>query len=231
MTMLDFPGRVACTVFTAGCNFRCPFCHNAPLVLPGQMPREVLSEEDFFAFLERRRGLLDGVAITGGEPLLQDVSPFLRRVKEMGFTVKLDTNGSSPARLRALLRENLVDYVAVDIKNSPEKYAATAGLPSLDLSFIRESIAILLEGRVDYEFRTTVVPGFHEEEDFPKMGKLIEGAERYFLQAFADSGDLVGGRATAGDIAAHPPFSREQMERFAAAASPYVKTVSLRGVD
>ena len=156
VTLLDFPGRVACTVFTGGCDLRCPFCHNSQLVLqPNHSP---IDEEEVFDLLRRRRGVLEGVALTGGEPLLQpDLESFLSRVRELGYSVKLDTNGTHPERLARIIGEGLVDYVAMDIKNSPEKYPATVGIPGFDVSPVRASAALLLEGKVDYEFRTTVV--------------------------------------------------------------------------
>lgn len=227
MTMLDFPGRIACTVFTGGCNFRCPFCHNASLVLPERMgeAREI-GEEEFFRFLKGRKGLLDGVAITGGEPLLNsDIDLFLRKIRALGFAVKLDTNGSFPQRLKALTAEGLLDYVAMDIKNSPEKYAATVGLPEIDLAPIRESVEFLLEGRVPCEFRTTVLPAFQKEEDFPKIGEWIRGAEKYFLQNFVDSGELIAGQN--GFFA----YTKDDLERFASLLRPFVKSVELRGVE
>ena len=156
MTLLDYPGRVACTVFLGGCDLRCPFCHNGGLVL-GPMPAGLDSEE-LLAFLRKRRGLLDGVCVTGGEPLLRPGLPgLLREIRALGYSVKLDTNGSHPQRLRAVVEAGLADYVAMDVKNSPGRYAETAGVPGLDLRPIRESVAFLLEGTVDYEFRTTVV--------------------------------------------------------------------------
>ena len=156
MTLLDYPEHVACTLFTGGCNFRCPFCHNALLVteLDGNC---VISEEEVLAFLGKRRGLLDGVCVTGGEPLINhDIGEFLQKVKALGFKVKLDTNGTNPGLLKALVAANLVDYVAMDVKNSPEKYALTVGLETLDMEPVEESIRFLLGGTVDYEFRTTV---------------------------------------------------------------------------
>ena len=156
MTLLDYPGRVACTVFLGGCDLRCPFCHNGGLVL-GPMPAELDSEE-LLAFLRKRRGLLDGVCVTGGEPLLRpDLPELLSQIKELGYPVKLDTNGGRPAQLRALAEAGLVDYVAMDVKNSPGRYGETAGVPGLDLAPFRESVSFLLQGTVDYEFRTTVV--------------------------------------------------------------------------
>ena len=175
MTLLDFPGRVACTVFTGMCDFRCPFCHNYELV-DGSAPA-VMEEEELFSCLKKRQGLLDGVAVTGGEPCLhRDLPDFLSRIRDLGFAVKLDTNGNHPEILRQVLERDLADYVAMDIKNSPKKYALTAGLKSLDLSGIRESISLLMESGKDYEFRTTVVRELHESEDFEEIGSLIRGA-------------------------------------------------------
>lgn len=187
LTLLDFPEKTACTVFLSGCNFRCPFCHNASLLFGG----EPLGEEELFRFLDKRRGLLDGVAVSGGEPLLSnDLAPFLERIRSMGFSVKLDTNGSFPARLRSLLDAGLVDYVAMDIKNSPARYAATCGVEGM-LPAVEESAALLMENRVPFEFRTTVVAELHTAEDFHAIGAWLRGAERYFLQPFVDSGDIL----------------------------------------
>lgn len=192
MTLLDYPGKIAATVFTGGCNFRCPFCHNASLVLNDRRAQEAISEEEFFDFLAKRKGLLDGVCISGGEPLLQeDIRQFISGIKSLGFLVKLDTNGSFPSRLKELAGDGLIDYVAMDIKNSPAGYAKTAGTAGDVLPKIKESVTFLLAGHVEYEFRTTVVKGFHTKEDFAAIGKWIQGAGRYFLQNFVDSGDLI----------------------------------------
>ena len=178
MTLLDFPGRVACTVFLGLCDFRCPYCHNFELVDGTAVP--VMEEEEFFSFLAKRKGLLDGVAITGGEPSIHaDLPEFCRRIKELGFPVKLDTNGYHPEMLRKLLEEKLIDYAAMDVKNSQEKYPETAGRKDLDLSLLRESIALLMHSGIDHEFRTTVVKEFHEQRDFEEIGKMIAGAEKY----------------------------------------------------
>lgn len=218
MTLLDYPGRVACTVFLPGCNFRCPFCHNTPLVTGGG---EDLSEDAFFDFLERRRGLLDGVAITGGEPLLQpELEDFIRHIRSLGFSVKLDTNGAFPAQLEALLSQGLVDYVAMDIKNRPEKYDATAGA-SVRLEDIRRSAFLLMSGGTDYEFRTTVVDELHEPEDFSAIGAWLAGASRYFLQTFVDSGNIL----SAGMHAASP----QKMEHCLAAVRRSIPAAQLRG--
>lgn len=190
LTLLDYPGKVACTVFTSGCNMRCPFCHNASLVC-GEVP-PFMEKEEFFAFLKKRAGVMDGVCVTGGEPLLQEgLIPFLLEVKEHGFTTKLDTNGLLHDRLRAVVEAGAVDYVAMDIKNSKTHYAETAGVPGLDLAPIEKSVQFLMEGKVDYEFRTTVVKELHNKADFDEIGQWLKGAKRYFLQSFKDSGDIL----------------------------------------
>lgn len=223
MTLLDFPNHVACTVFTAGCNFRCPFCHNASLVT-GISEQAPFSDNDVFSLLEKRKGLLDGVAITGGEPLLQkDIEQFIAKVKEMGYLVKLDTNGSFPEKLKDLIDKGLVDYVAMDIKNCKEKYAATAGTDDSATEKIDRSIKILLEGKVDYEFRTTVSAELHTTQDIEKAAEWIKGAKRYFLQVFTDSGDILGDeKLTAPD--------RETLEKMLAAAQKHTVSAALRGV-
>ena len=190
LTLLDYPGKVACTVFTSGCNMRCPFCHNASLVC-GEVP-PFMEKEEFFAFLKKRTGVLDGVCVTGGEPLLQEgLIPFLLEVKEKGFTTKLDTNGLLHDRLRAVVEAGAVDYVAMDIKNCKARYVETAGVPGLDLAPIEKSVQFLMEGSVDYEFRTTVVKELHNKADFDEIGRWLKGAKRYFLQGFKDSGDIL----------------------------------------
>ena len=190
LTLLDYPGKVACTVFTSGCNMRCPFCHNASLVC-GEVP-PFMEKEEFFAFLKKRTGVLDGVCVTGGEPLLQEgLIPFLLEVKEKGFTTKLDTNGLLHDRLRAVVEAGAVDYVAMDIKNCKARYVETAGVPGLDLAPIEKSVQFLMEGSVDYEFRTTVVKELHNKADFDEIGRWLKGAKRYFLQSFKDSGDIL----------------------------------------
>lgn len=192
MTLLDFPGKIACTLFTGGCNLRCPFCHNARLVVR-QENTDTIDEDAMLEFLKGRIGLLDGVCITGGEPLINDgLESFILRVKGLGFCVKLDTNGCFPDRLQGILESGYVDYVAMDIKNSPAKYAGTTGIPGFDISPVIKSIDLLKKGSVPYEFRTTVVKEFHSKDDIASIARLIAGAERYFLQDFVDSGDLIG---------------------------------------
>lgn len=222
MTMLDFPGKVACTVFTGGCNFRCPFCHNALLVTDID-ESSTFDEEEIIAYLYKRKGIIDGVCITGGEPLMQkDIAEFLEKVKETGIPVKLDTNGSYPQKLRELVDKKLVDYVAMDIKNSKAKYAETVGLPSYDIAKVEESVDFLLSDAVDYEFRTTVVKEFHTKEDIEDITHWIKGAKRYFLQGFVDSGNLIGSGMSA--------IKPQEMVEICTKAQEIVPNTVLRGV-
>lgn len=191
LTLLDYPGKLACTVFTGGCNFRCPFCHNASLVIPAKFGGAMPTDE-FFDFLEKRRGILQGVCVSGGEPTLMfDLEEFISRIKSMGFLVKLDTNGSRPEVLRALVEKGLVDYVAMDIKNSLDMYPKTVGVDDFDVAPIKQSVEYLMSGAVDYEFRTTLVFGHHTEREIEEIGKWLRGAKRIYLQNFVDSGDLI----------------------------------------
>ena len=194
LTLLDFPDKMACTLFTFGCNFRCPFCHNASLVLAARADDSVMPEEEFFDFLTRRKGMLEGVCVTGGEPTLQpDLPDFLARIKAMGYAVKLDTNGYRPGMLRHLVEAGLVDYVAMDIKNSLSRYGETVGIARFDTAPIEESMDYLMEGHIPFEFRTTLVRGLHTPEDIRAMGRRVAGQEAFFLQTFKDSGDLIAG--------------------------------------
>ncbi|MER2150648.1 MAG: anaerobic ribonucleoside-triphosphate reductase activating protein [Candidatus Limivicinus sp.] len=223
LTLLDFPGVVACTLFTAGCNFRCPWCHNAGLVLPEENP-DLLEGDEVLSFLEKRKGVLDGVCVTGGEPLLQAELPeFLRRVKDLGYRVKLDTNGSFPERLEALVREKLVDRVAMDIKNGPSRYAETAGLRNLDLSAVTASKDFLLSDPVDYEFRTTVVRGLHTAESLLEAADWIAGAKQWFLQQFKDSGNLIHGEGLSA-------FSDGEMQALLETVQKKIPAAQLRGI-
>ena len=219
-TLLDFPGKVACTVFTYGCNFRCEFCHNARLVT--EINPDNITEEEFFSFLSKRQGVLDGVCISGGEPTLQkDLPGFIRRIKEMGFAVKLDTNGYEPDILRSLIDENLLDYVAMDIKSSPEGYSEICGT-DIDMERIEKSVSILKEGKIDYEFRTTCVREFHKIEDFEGISRWLEGDSKYFLQHFEDSGYLIGSGLSA--------FSKQETHEIALIVGKRVPNIGLRGV-
>ena len=223
LTLLDYPGKMACTVFLDGCNFRCPFCHNGDLALSRQT-QPALTVEELLAFLRKRSGVLDGVCITGGEPLLSaGLDELLRQIRALGYQIKLDTNGSLPDRLRELTEAGLVDYVAMDIKNAPSRYPETVGIAGFDTAPVERSAALLMRGEVEYEFRTTVVGELHTEADFEEIGRWLAGAKRYFLQGFVDSGDLIA----AGLHAA----SKAQMERFAAAARKNIPSVELRGVS
>lgn len=219
LTLLDFPGKVACTVFTYGCNFLCPFCHNSRLVTRAQ--NEGLTEAEFFSYLEKRRGILDGVCVSGGEPLMHNAEDFIKKIKSMGFAVKLDTNGSFPEKLRHLTENSLVDYVAMDIKNSPHFYAETCG-KEINIDAIYESIDILLRGKTDYEFRTTVVREFHNEQRLIEAAGMIKGAKQYFLQGFIDSGELIG-----QDLHG---FTGEEMEQLKKAVCTVIPNTQLRGI-
>ena len=220
LTLLDFPGRTACTVFTGGCNLRCPFCHNAGLVrTPLAGPN--LTDE-VLVYLQKRRGILDGVCITGGEPLLQpDLVDFLRKVKEMGYAVKLDTNGTLPRRLEAILATNLVDYVAMDIKSSPDGYAAATGTDA-DVSAVTDSLSLLRQSGIPYELRTTAVRGIHTAADFIAIGEWLGEVPAYFIQRFVDSGQLLGEGFDA--------FSPEEMEHLLTTVRAYIPSAQLRGM-
>ena len=225
LTLLDFPGTVACTVFTGGCNFRCPFCHNSSFITDDDQVDLItrIETSEVIAFLKKRQGILDGVCISGGEPLMQpDLGEFIYEVKNLGYRVKVDTNGSFSEKLKGLVRSGLVDYVAMDIKNSPEHYAETIGHKSYDLANIRESVAFLMERGIEYEFRTTVVRELHTLEDFDAIGRWIQGAERYFLQAFVDSGDILGQNLHG--------YTKGEMETAASVVREFIPCVELRGI-
>lgn len=221
LTLLDYPGKVACTVFLGGCNLRCPFCHNSEL-LDMHTAEPVMDDAQLLRFLEGRRGILEGVCFTGGEPLLRPELPELfKAIKAMGYPIKLDTNGCFPKRLAALLEGGLVDYVAMDIKNAPAHYPETCGLDGMDLAPIYESINLLRRGTVDYEFRTTVVDELHGENDFREIAALISGAKRYFLQPFTD-------RDTVAFAGLHAPSS-SALAQYIDIVRPHVGEVALRG--
>lgn len=222
MTLLDYPGKTACTVFTWGCNLRCPYCHNAGLVT-GSFS-EGMPAEAVYAFLEKRKGLLDGVCITGGEPLLQpDLAAFLEPIHEMGFLIKLDTNGTMPERLQALCETGMVNAVAMDIKNCIEKYAVTVGTEQFGADAVQKSVRYLMQQtEIAYEFRTTVIQAYHTAEDFEKIGKWICGARAYYLQQFRDSGSLIG-----NDVSGCTPA---QMREYLEIVRKYVPNAALRGI-
>lgn len=222
-TLLDYPGHLASTIFLGGCNFRCPFCHNSTLVLaPTSQP--IIPEEEIFSTLRKRTGIIEGVCITGGEPTLYPgLVELIKKIKELGFLVKLDTNGSNPKIIEYLIKEKLIDYIAMDIKNCKEKYPITSGLDSMDLNKLSDSISLILNSKIDYEFRTTIVKNFHETKDLIEIGKWIKGARVYFLQSFRDSKDVI----EPGLLA----YSLDELNEFREVLRPYVKEVSLRGIE
>ena len=221
LTLLDYPEHVACTIFTGGCQLNCPFCHNSELI-SGPFG-EGLQTDSVLSFLKKRQGLLDGVCVSGGEPLLQpDIEEFLRAVKELGYRVKLDTNGGFPDKLERLVRAGLVDYVAMDIKNTPEKYALTCGLNECDMTPYIASVNFLLSGLVDYEFRTTVVREFHTFEDILQIAKWLKGAQHYYLQCFVERDQVRGTSLSA--------YNEEEMKRVCQAAQAYLPCTTLRGI-
>lgn len=222
-TLLDYPEHVAATIFTGGCNFRCPFCHNGELVLhPGSYP--LIGEEEILTFLKKRKGILSGVCITGGEPTLQpDLEDFIKKIKELGYLIKLDTNGYKPDVLYRLLKEGLLDYVAMDIKHSKEKYGLATGVSEIDIAKVAESVELLKQEKTAYEFRTTVVKGIHAQEDFYAIGEWLRGAKAYYLQSYRDEEQVICRNFTA--------FEKEEMEALLQLLSPYIRKVQLRGVE
>jgi len=228
MTLLDYPGKIACTVFLQGCNFRCPFCHNSDLL--GGPRYEGISEAELLRFLEKRKGLLEGVCITGGEPTLStDLPSLMRKIRNMGYAIKLDTNGYRPDVLQQLVAEGLVDYVAMDIKNAPGRYGMTAGIPEISLERLEESIRYLLTGELEYEFRTTVVSEFHDVSAMEEIGRWLHGlapqtrAKRYFLQCFTDRDSVL-------QAGLHSP-KKQELETFVQILTPFVENITIRGVD
>ena len=222
LTLLDYPEKTACTLFTVGCNFRCPFCHNASLVTHIDNTN-FYSEEEILTYLKKRKGLLDGVCITGGEPLMHKELPeFIKKVKDLDYLVKLDTNGSYPDRLAALIDSKLIDYVAMDIKNAQEKYILTAECSKEDLQNVEKSIEILKQHKIDFEFRTTVVKEYHTVEDIKKIAEWIKGADKYFLQNFIDSGDLIKNNLSA--------LNRETLDLMRLTAQDIIPKVEIRGI-
>lgn len=221
LTLLDYPGHTACTVFTGGCNLRCPFCHNAVLVT--ELDGSYFDESEIFDHLKKRKGILDGVAVTGGEPLIQkDIERFLYEIKDKGYPVKLDTNGFFPDRLRDIIDMGLVDYVAVDIKNCWEKYGETVGAPGINVSPVKKTVELLSLNKVDYEFRTTVVKRFHTKDDISRLCAAIKGAPRYFLQNFVNSGDLIDGTCEG--------VKKAEMYEMLEKAREYIPTAEVRGL-
>ena len=222
LTLLDYPDKVAATVFTVGCNFRCPFCHNFSLVCGNGEELEQLTEAEVLQFLKKRSAVLEGVCVTGGEPLIQpDIEQFLRKLRDLGYKIKLDTNGAFPDRLEKIIEQGLVDYVAMDVKNSKELYAKTVGC-HVDVQAIEKSVELLKSGIVDYEFRTTVTATFHTEESIKAMAEWLKGAKRLYLQQFVDSGDLIDDTVTGVD--------EETLRKYCEIARKYVPNTNLRGI-
>lgn len=222
-TLLDFPGHVAATAFLGVCNLRCPFCHNSELLDAGV--EAVYSSEEILSFLKKRAPMLDGVCITGGEPTLfpDDLRDFISRIRSLGLMVKLDTNGFQPKVLKELCADGLLDYVAVDIKSSKRNYPLAAGVRGLNLSGLEETVDFLKHGAVDYEFRTTAVKGIHTLVDFREIGPWIAGCRRYFIQNYTDSPRVLSPGFSS--------FTKDELLEFAAAVSPFVEEVALRGID
>ena len=225
MTLLDFPGKIACTVFLGGCNFRCPFCHNSELFMG--KPEKLMEDEEFFKFLKSRKGLLDGVCVSGGEPTLyKNLPEFLAKIKELGFLVKLDTNGSRPALVKELAEKNLVDYIAMDVKNSPAMYAQTVGLETMNLAPIEESLRFLIGGTVPYELRTTLVAQLHTEDSIQDMGQWLGGLvtgmkpKQLFLQSFVDRDTVLFAGLSAPEA--------DTTAEFAKILEPFCQRVTIR---
>ncbi len=223
ISLVDFEGKVACTLFTAGCNFRCPFCHNSELVIYAKNVNYI-SFNEILEYLVKRKGMLDAVVITGGEPtLMPDLKDKLYEIKKLGYKIKLDTNGTNPQIIKELVDLKLIDYVAMDIKNSMEGYPKTVGLDNLDFNPILESINYLLSGAVDYEFRTTLVREFHNDDEIIMLGKMIQGAKRYFLQQFKNNEHCIN--SNLHEVPLHDAM------HFKSILLPYIKDVRLRGYD
>jgi len=228
LTLLDYPGHMACTVFAGHCNMRCPFCHNAPLVLfPDTQPQ--ISQEDFFTFLKKRRGILEGVCITGGEPTLApDLSQFIEKIRAFGYRIKLDTNGTNPDLLRHLVTKKQIDFVAMDIKSSLTHYAEVAGIPDFCTDTVRESADFLMRGEIPYEFRTTVVRELHNADVFLEIGDWLHGANAYYLQAFEKSDNLICRFLKTSET--FSAYSLDELKEFLPLLSPHFKQVALRGI-
>lgn len=222
-TLLDYPGLIASTIFTGGCNFRCPYCHNGDLVLhPNSFPSFL--EEDVFRHLLEKKKILDGVCITGGEPTLQaDLPQFINKIKDMGFKVKLDTNGTNPDMIRSLLDDKLIDYIAMDIKHSPSKYNTIACMPHFDIDIISKSVKIIMNSNIDYEFRTTLMQECHSIDDMLSIGEWLKGADAYYLQAYRESDTVINPIYSSPNLAT--------MKIYAAALQKYIPNTNLRGID
>ncbi len=223
VTLLDYPGKVACTIFTYGCNFRCPFCQNSELVL-SEYAGDYINEEEIFAYLKKRQGLLDGVCISGGEPTLQpDLERFITKIKGMDYRVKLDTNGYRPSVIQNLIDKSLIDYIAMDIKSSPRRYEFVCGVEGINFETINESINLIRSSGIEHEFRTTIVNELHSKEDFESIGRLLVGEKKYFLQMFTDSGEILCSGLTAP--------SEESMHEYLYEVRKFIPEARLRGIE
>lgn len=218
LSLVDWDGHITCTVFAGHCNFACPFCHNSTLVSGEE---DIISENEILEYLDKRKNMLDSVCVSGGEPTLyHDLPDFIKKIKDMGYLVKLDTNGTNPEMVKYLVENRLIDYIAMDIKNSLEKYSLTAGR-DCDHESIITSIKYIMNCGIDYEFRTTLIDGLHTEEDIVKIGNLLNGAKKYYLQKFVDSGNCIASGLTA--------INKERAQQFAKHLSKEISYVSLRG--
>lgn len=221
LSLVDYDGYISATLFLGGCNFRCPFCHNGPLVLDASNQPEIPLSE-VLSYLEKRKNMLKGVCITGGEPTLYpDLEDLIKQIKQIGYSVKLDTNGTSPQTIKTLAEKKLIDYVAMDVKNCKEAYAKTVGLKSFDIAPIEESVSLLKSNVVNYEFRTTIVKEFHNDDCIEKIGLWLDGAEKYFLQAYKDGENCIETGLT--------KISEEVAKNYKNALLKRVKRVELRG--
>jgi pyruvate formate lyase activating enzyme len=221
-SLLDYPGKLACTIFTGGCNFRCPYCHNASLVVNID-DSNTMTEENLLEFLEKRKKVLEGVCISGGEPLLQDeIIDFIKKIKSIGYMVKIDTNGSYPEKLEYLIKNNLIDYIAMDIKNSLDNYSKTIGVKNFDTVNIEKSIILIMKNYIPYEFRTTVVKEFHTKNAFISIGNLIKSAKKYYLQAFKDSDNNIANNLHG--------FSKNEILEFKELIKNNFELIDIRGI-
>lgn len=223
LSLVDYDGKIAATVFTGGCNFRCPFCHNSALVLDYKtLPH--ISDAEIFSYLEKRRGVLEGVCVTGGEPTLNpDLPEFIAKIKNIGYSVKLDTNGTNPEMVKSLFSAGLIDHFAVDIKNDKDDYAEIIGLKSFDTKNVEKTVEFLMTSGASYEFRTTIINEFHSADNIRKIGEWIKGANNYFMQKFKSGDNCIRGGLS--------PVPTEKAKEFLEIISPFVKNAALRGYD
>ncbi len=233
ISLLDYPGQVSAIIFTQGCNFRCHFCYNPMLVWPkkvgkvenkeGDQTQNIIKEDDLLSFLQTRKNKLDAVVITGGEPTLhKDLPDFIKKIRQMGFLIKLDTNGTNPEMLKKLLSRNLLDYIASDFKAPLKRYEEVVSSP-VDVEKISQSVKIIMESGLPYEFRTTLVSELLDKEDIKKMGEYIQGAEKWYLQKFQPAPELVDQNFTKAK-----PYTDKQMQEIKEIASAYVKVCGVR---